>query len=85
MSDCMVDFVQEGVDCVVCGGELQDFSLVVCCIGQLLMVNCVLLEYFVCFGMFKMLEDLQDYMVVNYFFVCNGCCMDWDFVIDGQK
>ncbi|MGN6141625.1 MAG: LysR substrate-binding domain-containing protein [Ralstonia sp.] len=85
MSDRTVDLVQEGVDCAVRGGELQDSSLVARRIGQLSMVNCASPEYLARFGTPKTLEDLQDHTAVNYFSARNGRRMDWDFVIDGQK
>ncbi|CAJ0771813.1 LysR family transcriptional regulator [Burkholderiaceae bacterium 26] len=85
MSDRTVDLVQEGVDCAVRGGELQDSSLVARRIGQLSMVNCASPEYLARFGTPQTLEDLQDHTAVNYFSARNGRRMDWDFVIDGQK
>ena len=85
MSDRTVDLVQEGVDCAVRVGELQDSSLVARRIGQLSMVNCAAPEYLARHGTPTSLEDLQDHTAVNYFSPRNGRRMDWDFVIEGQK
>jgi LysR family transcriptional regulator for bpeEF and oprC len=85
MSDRTVDLVQEGVDCAVRVGELQDSSLVARRIGQLSMVNCASPDYLARYGTPTSLEDLQDHIAVNYFSPRNGRRMDWDFVIDGQK
>ncbi|MCF1442291.1 LysR substrate-binding domain-containing protein [Ralstonia nicotianae] len=85
MSDRTVDLVQEGVDCAVRVGELQDSTLVARRIGQLSMVNCASPDYLERYGTPRSLEDLQDHIAVNYFSPRNGRRMDWDFVIDGQK
>lgn len=44
-NDCIVDVVSEGLDVVICSGELVDFSLIVWWLGGFCFIFCVVLGY----------------------------------------
>jgi len=85
MSDRLVDLVQEGVDCVIRAGHLQDSSMVARRIGSFNMVVCASPSYLDLHGEPSTIEDLQNHHVVHYFSSRTGRNFDWDFVIDGES
>lgn len=58
VSDCLVDLIGDGVDCVICGGEFVDILLVVWCVVNFDYVMCVSLVYLVVCGVLVWLVDL---------------------------
>lgn len=44
--DCLVDLIVDNVDCVICGGLLDSVFLVVCYLGDVLLIMCVMFGYF---------------------------------------
>lgn len=78
------DFNGEGIDCVICVGQLEDFSYIVYKIGYLCNVVFVLLEYFECYGVFISIDDFKQYCCINYVYF-NGKLWQWQFdVLGGQ-
>ncbi|WP_133646025.1 LysR family transcriptional regulator [Paraburkholderia flava] len=85
LTDRPVDLLQEGVDCVVRVGALQDSSLVARRIGLFEGVTCAAPEYLERFGMPQTLEDLDQHKAVNYFSSRTGRVLDWAFLVDGKE
>jgi LysR family transcriptional regulator for bpeEF and oprC len=84
MSDRRVDLVQEAVDCVIRGGELEDSTLVARRIGSFQFVTCAAPAYLERHGMPHTLEDLKAHRALNYFCTRSGRSYSWDFVVDGE-
>ncbi|WP_277183789.1 LysR family transcriptional regulator [Caballeronia sp. BR00000012568055] len=82
--DKPVDLIQEGVDCVIRVGTLQDSSLVARRIGVFQGVTVASPDYLERHGVPMTLEDLQDHTAVNYFSSRTGRIMDMDFVVDDE-
>ncbi|WP_025596796.1 LysR family transcriptional regulator [Burkholderia sp. WSM2230] len=85
LSDRPVDLLQEGVDCVVRVGALQDSSLVARRIGLFEGVTCAAPTYIERAGMPTSLEDLENHKAVNYFSSRTGRTLDWAFMVDGKE
>ncbi|MFM0740832.1 LysR family transcriptional regulator [Paraburkholderia xenovorans] len=85
LSDRPVDLLQEGVDCVVRVGALQDSSLVARRIGLFEGVTCAAPDYIERAGMPASLEDLENHKAVNYFSSRTGRTIDWAFMVDGKE
>ena len=84
MSDRRVDLVQEAVDCVIRGGELEDSTLVARRIGLFQFVTCAAPAYLEKHGVPHTLEDLKNHQALNYFASRSGRNYSWDFVVDGK-
>jgi len=85
LTDRPVDLLQEGVDCVVRVGALQDSSLVARRIGLFEGVSCASPDYIERAGMPTSLEDLDNHKAVNYFSSRTGRTLDWAFVVEGKE
>ncbi|CAD6527396.1 LysR family transcriptional regulator [Paraburkholderia metrosideri] len=85
LSDRPVDLLQEGVDCVVRVGALQDSSLVARRIGLFEGVTCAAPDYIERAGIPTSLEDLENHKAVNYFSSRTGRTIDWAFMVDGKE
>ncbi|MEW6347049.1 MAG: LysR family transcriptional regulator [Paraburkholderia sp.] len=85
LTDRPVDLLQEGVDCVVRVGALQDSSLVARRIGIFEGVTCGAPEYLQKYGIPRTLDDLDAHSAVNYFSSRTGRVLDWAFKVDGKE
>ncbi|MGF6597313.1 LysR family transcriptional regulator for bpeEF and oprC [Paraburkholderia sp. GAS448] len=85
LTDRPVDLLQEGVDCVVRVGALQDSSLVARRIGLFEAVSCASPEYLKRHGTPKTIEDLENHRAVNYFSSRTGRVLDWVFKVDDKE
>jgi len=65
-SDRRVDLIQEGFDCVVRVGTLQDSGLIARALGQLQMVNCASPAYLEKYGCPQTPADLQRHHLIHY-------------------
>jgi LysR family transcriptional regulator, regulator for bpeEF and oprC len=84
-SDRPVDLIEEGVDCAVRGGELEDSSLMARRIGALRFVTCAAPSYIALHGRPVHPEDLKTHRCINFFSAKTGKIFDWDFSKDGQR
>jgi LysR family transcriptional regulator for bpeEF and oprC len=80
--DKPVDLIQEGVDCVIRVGTLQDSSLVARRIGVFQGLTAAAPQYLERHGVPKTIEDLEHHTAVNYFSSRTGRVIDMDFVVD---
>jgi LysR family transcriptional regulator, regulator for bpeEF and oprC len=84
-TDRPVDLLQEGVDCVVRVGALQDSSLVARRIGLFEGVTCASPEYLARAGTPRTFEELSQFKAINYFSSRTGRVMNWAFLVDGKE
>jgi LysR family transcriptional regulator for bpeEF and oprC len=82
--DKPVDLIQEGVDCVIRIGTLQDSSLVARRIGVFQRVTVASPLYLEQHGTPETIEDLQGHVAVNYFLGRTGRVVDLTFGVDDQ-
>ncbi|MGP8435002.1 LysR family transcriptional regulator [Paraburkholderia fungorum] len=83
-SDKPVDLIQEGVDCVIRIGALQDSTLVARRIGLYQGVTVASPRYLEQFGTPRTIEDLHEHTAVNYFWARTGRFMEFTFDVDGH-
>lgn len=84
LTDRQVDIVEEGVDCVIRVGELEDSGLVAKRIGNMARVTCAAPEYLAEHSEPKTPDELVHHIGVNYVSSNTGRVRGWDFVIDGK-
>jgi LysR family transcriptional regulator for bpeEF and oprC len=83
-SDRYVDLVQEGVDCVMRGGELADSGLIARRLTDLAQVTCVSADYADRHGMPQSLDELPAHQAVVWRSPTSGRTQPLDFMVDGQ-
>ena len=83
-SDRYVDLVQEGVDCVVRGGELADSGLIARRLTDLAQVTCVSADYADRHGVPQSLDDLPAHQAVVWRSPTSGRTQPLDFMVDGR-
>ena len=67
VNDRQVDLIQEGVDCVIRTGSLDDSTLVARRLGQLRWITCAAPSYLREKGIPRLLEELAQHRAVHYF------------------
>lgn len=83
LSDRQVDIVEEGVDCVLRTGELEDSGLIARRIGNMRRITCASPAYLEKYGEPKTIEDLHNHIGVNYVSSNTGRMRGWDYVVNG--
>ncbi len=83
LSDRQVDIVEEGVDCVLRTGELEDSGLVARRIGNMRRITCASPAYLEKYGEPKTIADLHHHIGVNYVSSNTGRVRGWDYLVDG--
>lgn len=84
LGDRNVDLIQEGVDCVIRAGALEESSLVARRIGNAKRVTCAAPAYLEAHGIPSSIEALDAHYVVNYFGARSGKLVPFEFDRDGQ-
>lgn len=82
-SDRPVDLLEEGVDCVIRGGEITDLSLVARRVGSLKFLTCASPAYLEEYGIPQTPADIERHMGVHYFSSKTGKAYAFDFTKDG--
>lgn len=85
VNDRQVDLIQEGVDCVIRTGSLNDSTLVARRLGELRWITCAAPSYLAEMGMPGALEDLPRHRAVHYFSSTPRRGGDLHFVEDGAS
>ncbi|NGZ85091.1 LysR family transcriptional regulator [Duganella aceris] len=83
--DRPVDLIQEGVDCAIRIGVLQDSTLVARRLGDYQAVTVASPAYLARNGVPLTLADLDKHVAVNYFWGRHGRLMEMTFVVDGHS
>ncbi|WP_266168616.1 LysR family transcriptional regulator [Dyella subtropica] len=78
MSDGPADLNEEGIDCAIRVGELEDSSLIARKIGYLRNVVCASPDYLRRYGAPKSIDDLKHHRCINYVYA-NGRPRQWQF------
>lgn len=84
LSDRPVDPIEEGVDCMIRVGPLEDSSMVARRIGMLKRVTCASPSYLAKHGEPKTIEELEGHHAVSFRAAHGGRPIPWVFVIDGK-
>lgn len=84
LSDRLVDPTQEGTDCALRVGELQDSALIGKQVGLMRFITCASPAYLARHGTPRTLADLATHQGVMHFSGRTGRAFDWDFVQDGK-
>ncbi|HZV98110.1 MAG TPA: LysR substrate-binding domain-containing protein [Methylophilaceae bacterium] len=84
-NDRPVDLLEEGVDCVIRGGELTDLSLVARRVGSLKFLTCASPAYLKEYGVPQTPADIERHLGVHYFSSKTGKIYEFDFTKDGVK
>lgn len=85
LGDRPIDLIQEGVDCVIRVGVLEDSSLVARRIGAMQPITCASPAYLAEHGEPSTIEDLDRHAAVNYFNNRTGRNFELYFTRDGQE
>lgn len=83
VNDRQVDLIQEGVDCVIRTGSLDDSALVARRLGELNWITCATPSYLAEHGVPEVLEDLPAHRAVHYFSNTTRRGSDLHFVEEG--
>ena len=84
ITDRLVDLTQEGIDCAVRVGQLQDSALVGRQIGNMRFVTCATPQYLAAHGTPRHIDELGGHASVVHFSGRTGRAFDWEFVVDGE-
>lgn len=85
INDRQVDLIQEGVDCVIRTGILDDSTLVARRLGELRWITCAAPSYLAEKGIPEDLEDLQRHRAVHYFSSTTRWGSELHFVEEGSR
>lgn len=84
-TDRVIDLVQEGVDCAVRIGALQDSTLVARPLGHIALINCASPDYLREYGVPDGPADLaQGHWSVGYASASTGRELPWDYLDGGE-
>jgi LysR family transcriptional regulator for bpeEF and oprC len=84
LADRNIDLIQEGVDCVIRAGALEESSLVARRIGNAKLVTCASERYLRENGTPNALGDLKHHVAVNYVSARTGKLVPFEFYEDEQ-
>jgi LysR family transcriptional regulator, regulator for bpeEF and oprC len=78
-SERRADLIEEGIDCAVWSGELEDSSLVARRVGQLFFATCASPSYLAAHGQPRHPNELAAHRCINHFSPRTGKTFDWVF------
>jgi LysR family transcriptional regulator for bpeEF and oprC len=84
-SDRPVDLIEEGVDCVVRGGEQPDSTLIARKLGMIEFVTCATPGYLERHGVPLHPDDLAQHRLINYFSAKTGRMHKREFSRNGER
>ncbi|HET7222684.1 MAG TPA: LysR family transcriptional regulator, partial [Rhodanobacteraceae bacterium] len=79
MSERNIGLIEEGIDCAIRMGELEDSNLVARKLGYFSNVLCASPAYLARHGTPTCLEDLKQHQCINYVYPTNGRAYQWQF------
>jgi LysR family transcriptional regulator, regulator for bpeEF and oprC len=79
MSDRNIGLIEEGIDCAIRMGELEDSNLIARKLGYFSNVLCASPEYLARHGTPTSIADLKRHKCVNYVYPTNGRPYQWQF------
>lgn len=84
LTDRAVDMIEEGVDCVLRAGVLEDSGLIARQIGAVAIAAAASPGYLGKYGIPLTPDELQHHVGVNYLSASTGRVRSWDFMVDGE-
>jgi LysR family transcriptional regulator for bpeEF and oprC len=84
-SERRADLIEEGIDCAVWSGELEDSSLIARHVGQLYVTTCASPGYLAAHGRPRHPDDLARHRCINHFSPRTGKVFNWVFAKDGVR
>ena len=84
LTDRNIDMIQDGVDCVIRMGNLEESSLVARRIGDARITTCASPAYLKAHGTPATLADLNKHHGVNYMSSRTGRTFPFEFIVDGE-
>lgn len=79
------DLIEEGIDCAVWSGEIEESSLVARRVGFLYFATCAAPSYIAAHGQPRHPDDLARHRCINHFSPHSGKTVDWVFSKDGTR
>jgi LysR family transcriptional regulator for bpeEF and oprC len=80
-----VDLIEEGVDCAVWSGDIEDSSFVARRVGFLYFATCAAPSYIAAHGQPRHPNDLAQHRCINHFSPRTGKMSDWVFSKSGAR
>jgi len=84
-SERRADLIEEGVDCAVWSGELEDSTLIARRIGQLYFGTCAAPRYIAAHGQPRHPDELTAHRCINHFSPRTGKTFEWVFAKNGVR
>jgi LysR family transcriptional regulator for bpeEF and oprC len=84
-SERRADLIEEGVDCAVWSGELEDSTLIARRVGQLYFGTCAAPTYLAAHGQPHHPDELGSHRCINHFSPRTGKIFDWVFAKNGAR
>lgn len=84
LADRNIDLFQDGVDCVIRMGSIEDSSLVARAMGRARIVTCASPGYIERFGEPATLEQLSEHTAVNYVSARTRKNFPFDYLVNGE-
>jgi LysR family transcriptional regulator for bpeEF and oprC len=84
-SERRADLIEEGIDCAVWSGELDDSTLVARRVGQLYFATCAAPAYLAAHGQPHHPDELPAHRCINHFSPRSGKIFDWVFAKNGVR
>lgn len=84
-SERRADLIEEGIDCAVWSGELDDSTLIARRVGQLYFGTCAAPAYLAAHGQPRHPEELAAHRCINHFSPRTGKIFDWVFAKNGVR
>ncbi|WP_215409402.1 LysR family transcriptional regulator [Janthinobacterium sp. JC611] len=85
VNDRQVDLIQDGVDCVIRTGSLEDSTLVARRLGELRWITCAAPSYLAEHGVPELPEDLPRHRAIHYFSSTTRRGSDLHFIEEGIR
>lgn len=79
------DLIEEGIDCAVWSGEIEESGLVARRVGFLYFATCAAPSYIAAHGQPRHPDDLARHRCINHFSPHSGKTVDWVFSKDGTR
>jgi LysR family transcriptional regulator for bpeEF and oprC len=84
-SERRADLIEEGIDCAVWSGELEDSTLIARRVGELYFGTCASPAYLAAHGQPRHPDDLRTHHCINHFSPRTGKIFDWVFAKNGAR
>lgn len=84
VTDRPVNLIEDGIDCVLRIGPLQDSGLISRKIGELSLINVASPAYLMRYGTPRTPQDLSHHLAVGYASALSGRIEEWEWLEDGK-